>query len=46
MPEDIQYKLIQDTLEEIKNDIKENKKEINELKQEMSTGRGALKAVA
>jgi len=46
MPEDIQYKLIQDTLEEIKKDIKENKKEINELKQEMSTGRGALKAVA
>ena len=41
-----QYIQITKTLDEIKSDVRANKEEVSLLKQEMATGRGALKAVA
>ena len=41
-----QYIQITKTLDEIKCDVRENKDEVTKLKVEMSTGKGALKAVA
>ena len=41
-----QYIQITKTLDEIKSDVRANKEEVSQLKQEMATGRGALKAVA
>lgn len=39
-------KAIHKTLEELKEEIKENRYEIVKLKQELSTGKGAIKAIA
>jgi len=41
-----QYLEITKSLDEIKKDVRENKQQVNALKEEMATGRGALKAVA
>jgi|TARA_R110001583_G_scaffold49644_1_gene155396 hypothetical protein len=41
-----QYIQITKTLDEIKCDVRANKEEVSLLKQEMATGKGALKAVA
>tara|TARA_R100001082_G_C4306732_1_gene134883 strand:+ start:442 stop:645 length:204 start_codon:yes stop_codon:yes gene_type:complete len=41
-----QYQEITKSLDEIKKDVRENKQQVNALKEEMATGRGALKAVA
>lgn len=40
------YKLLQLTLNEIKDEVKENRSEIIKLKQELATGKGAIRAVA
>ena len=41
-----QYIQIIKTLDEIKCDVRANKEEVSLLKQEMATGKGALRAVA
>jgi len=41
-----QYEQISKSLDEIKTDVRANNEEVSKLKQEMATGRGALKAVA
>jgi|TARA_R110002124_G_C8838233_1_gene505297 hypothetical protein len=41
-----QYIQITKTLDEIKCDVRANKEEVSLLKQEMATGKGALRAVA
>ena len=41
-----QYEQISKSLDEIKTDVRANKEEVSKLKEEMATGRGALKAVA
>tara|TARA_E500000318_G_C3517178_1_gene194857 strand:- start:273 stop:476 length:204 start_codon:yes stop_codon:yes gene_type:complete len=41
-----QYEQISKSLDEIKRDVRANNEEVSKLKQEMATGRGALKAVA
>tara|TARA_R110001606_G_scaffold107692_3_gene232577 strand:- start:2225 stop:2425 length:201 start_codon:yes stop_codon:yes gene_type:complete len=43
---ELQVKQILDSLNDIKKDVRENKDEVTKLKVEMSTGKGALKAVA
>ena len=40
-----QVKNLQNTLNEIKIEIKENREEIVELKQDLATGKGAIKTV-
>jgi len=40
-----QVKNLQNTLNEIKVEIKENREEIVELKQDLATGKGAIKTV-
>jgi len=43
---ELQFKQILSSLDDLKNDVRENKDEVTKLKVEMSTGKGALKAVA
>tara|TARA_R110002051_G_scaffold19383_1_gene54152 strand:- start:641 stop:847 length:207 start_codon:yes stop_codon:yes gene_type:complete len=43
---ELQVKQILDSLSDLKKDVRENKDEVTKLKVEMSTGKGALKAVA
>ena len=43
---EVQLKHIQSTVDSISTEVKENRKELQALKQEMSTGKGAIKAVA
>tara|TARA_R110000787_G_C13380488_1_gene441740 strand:- start:1009 stop:1215 length:207 start_codon:yes stop_codon:yes gene_type:complete len=43
---ELQVKQILDSLTDLKKDVRENKDEVTKLKVEMSTGKGALKAVA
>ena len=40
-----QYLQICKTLDEIKNEVKENRNEVQLLKQEMATGKGSIRAV-
>tara|TARA_Y100001970_G_C13984048_1_gene724736 strand:- start:433 stop:633 length:201 start_codon:yes stop_codon:yes gene_type:complete len=40
-----QYSQICKTLDEIKNEVKENRNELQLLKQEMATGKGSIRAV-
>tara|TARA_R100001510_G_C7650356_1_gene207876 strand:- start:2365 stop:2568 length:204 start_codon:yes stop_codon:yes gene_type:complete len=42
---EVQVKNLQNTLNEIKVEIKENREEIVELKQDLATGKGAIKTV-
>jgi len=42
---ELQVKNLQNTLNEIKVEIKENREEIVELKQDLATGKGAIKTV-
>lgn len=42
---EVQVKNLQNTLNEIKIEIKENREEIVELKQDLATGKGAIKTV-
>tara|TARA_R110000772_G_scaffold3973_4_gene14105 strand:- start:1493 stop:1699 length:207 start_codon:yes stop_codon:yes gene_type:complete len=43
---ELQVKQILDSLTDLKKDVRENKDEVTKLKVEMSTGKGALRAVA
>tara|TARA_R110000796_G_scaffold202540_1_gene318867 strand:+ start:226 stop:432 length:207 start_codon:yes stop_codon:yes gene_type:complete len=43
---ELQVKQILDSLSDLKKDVRENKDEVTKLKVEMSTGKGALRAVA
>ena len=43
---ELQVKQILNSLDDLKKDVRENKDEVTKLKVEMSTGKGALKAVA
>ena len=43
---EVQLKHIQNTVDSISTEVKENRKELQALKQEMSTGKGAIKAIA
>ena len=43
---ELQVKQILSSLDDLKKDVRENKDEVTKLKVEMSTGKGALKAVA
>lgn len=43
---EVQLKHIQSTVDSISTEVKENRKELQALKQEMSTGKGAIKAIA
>lgn len=40
-----QYSQICKTLDEIKSEVKENRQEVMKLKQEMATGKGAIRTV-
>ena len=43
---ELQVKQILNSLDDLKKDVRENKDEVTKLKVEMSTGKGALRAVA
>ena len=40
---ELQIKNLQKTLDEIKSEVKENRQEVMKLKQEMATGKGAIR---